>query len=150
MEDISKSRQLPENKKHEFSVQSMAENDLPGQAEAQAAAAAKAKAESKAPVQVKVDPEKRAQFLTQAIRKMSDEKKIKPLKELAFIGGLDSLKYILPLSQYSSSFIRKLASNTVIKIVLRVLRDNEENPVLVLEQEKRLIDFLIHLDRKYE
>lgn len=159
MRHITKSRQPPKNKKPGADIQAKVDSVTPGQAEAKPAAPGEAKTESGAPGQVKavsaaplpikVSLEKRIQLLNQAIRSMPDEKKIKPLKELAFIGGPDSLKYILPLSQYSSGFLRKLASNAVIKIILRFLRDNEENPVFVLEQKEKMIDYLISLDRRY-
>jgi len=102
------------------------------------------------PAAAEMDLAKLEESLLQQIKNLPDEKKIKPLKELAHIGGLESLRYILPISRYSSEFMRKIARNTVIKIILRILRDNEENPVLGLQQKEKLIGFLIKLDKKYQ
>ena len=96
-----------------------------------------------------MDPDKRAVLLNHQIKTLSDEKKIKPLKELGYIGGLDSLRYILPMSQYSSEFLRKIARNSVIKIILRVLWEDEEKQVLGIQQKKKLLAFLAGLERKY-
>ena len=95
------------------------------------------------------DPDKRAELLAMELKKLPDASKIKPLKELAYTGGLDTLKYILPLSQYSSEFLRNMARNAVIKIVLRLLKENEEHPILEIQQKQKLIDFVVGLDKKY-
>ncbi|MFH1068297.1 MAG: response regulator [Candidatus Glassbacteria bacterium] len=95
------------------------------------------------------DPEKRAQLMAEALTEMPDSAKIKPLKELAYTGNLDTLRYIMPLSQYSSDFLRNLARNSVIKIILRLLRENEENPVLGIQQKKKLLDFVVGMESKY-
>lgn len=101
------------------------------------------------PGPAKMDLDKRAVLLNHQIKTLSDEKKIKPLKELGYIGGLDSLRYIMPLSQYSSEFLRKIARNSVIKIILRVLWEDEEKQVLGIQQKKKLLAFLVGLERKY-
>ena len=62
---------------------------------------------------------------------------------------MDTLKYILPLSQYNSDFLRNMARNAVIKIILRLLRENEEKTMLGLQQRKKLIDFVVGLEQKY-
>ena len=108
------------------------------------------KPESTPPGQEKIDPEEQARLLNKQLKHSSDAKKIKPLKELAFIGGLDSLRYILPLHKYSSEFMRKIARNTVVKIILRTLREDEEKPTLGIQQKKKLIEFIIKLDKKYD
>ena len=95
------------------------------------------------------DPAKRTVLLAQELKKAPDPVKMKSLKELAYTGEMDSLKYILPLSQYSSVFLRNVARNTVIKIVLRILKENEEKPVLGLQQKKKFVDLVIGLDKKY-
>jgi len=95
------------------------------------------------------DPEKRAELLAKELKNMPDPAKIKPLKELAYTGGMETLKYILPLSQYTSDFLRNMARNAVIKIVLRLLRENEEKAMLGLQQRKKLIDFVVGLEQKY-
>ena len=107
------------------------------------------KSESAPPQRMEMNLEKRTELLKHQLKHLPDEKKIKPLKELAFIGGLDSLRYILPLNRYSSEFMRKIARNTVIKIILRVLREDEERPVLGIQQKKKLIGYLASLDKKY-
>ncbi|MBW7995209.1 MAG: response regulator [Candidatus Glassbacteria bacterium] len=95
------------------------------------------------------DPVKRAELLAAQLKDMPDSKKIKPLKELAYAGGLDTLKDILPLSQYRSEFLRNLARNTTIKIILRLLRENEETPILGIKQKQKLIDFVVGLDKRF-
>ena len=89
------------------------------------------------------DPQRRAEVMASQLKDMPDSNKIKPLKELACIGGLDALKYILPLSQYRSEFLRNLARSTTIKIILRLLRENEDTPILGIQQKKKLIDFVV-------
>ena len=96
-----------------------------------------------------IDLEEQAESLNHQLKQLPDEKKIKPLKELAYIGGLDSLRYILPLNRYSSEFMRKIARNTVCKIILRVLREDEEKPALGIQQKKKLLGYLVSLDKKY-
>ncbi len=95
------------------------------------------------------DPVKRAEVLASQLKDMPDSNKIKPLKELANTGGLDALKHILPLAQYKSVFLRNLARGTTIKIVLRLLRENEETPILGIRQKKKLIDFVVGLDSRF-
>jgi len=108
------------------------------------------KLKSTSPGQEKINPEEQARLLNKQLKHSSDAKKIKPLKELACIGGLDSLRYILPLNKYSSEFMRKIARNTVVKIILRTLREDEGKPVLGIQQKKKLIEFIIKLDKKYD
>jgi len=84
-----------------------------------------------------------------ALRKVTDTNKIQPLKKLADIGSLKHLKFILPLSQYSSEFIRKMARNTASKIILRSLRESEEIADFSIEHKKKFIDLLVKLDNKY-
>ncbi|MBN2289798.1 MAG: HEAT repeat domain-containing protein [Candidatus Glassbacteria bacterium] len=96
-----------------------------------------------------LDLEKRIDLLKSQLKHLPNAKKIKPLKEMAYIGGLDSLRYILPLSRYSSEFVRKIARNSVIKIILRVLREDEGKSVLGIQQKKNLVGFLVGLDKKY-
>jgi CheY-like chemotaxis protein len=95
------------------------------------------------------DPVLRAEVLANQLQDMPDSDKIKPLKELAYTGGLDALKNILPLSQYKSEFLRNLARGTTIKIILRLLRENEETPMLGIQQKKKLIDFVVGLDKRF-
>jgi CheY-like chemotaxis protein len=95
------------------------------------------------------DPVRRAEVLAVQLKGMPDSNKIKPLKELAYTGGLDALKHILPLSQYNSEFLRNLARGTTIKIILRLLRENEETPMLGIQQKKKLIDFVVGLDNRF-
>ncbi len=95
------------------------------------------------------DPVRRAEVLASQLKDMPDSNKIKPLKELANTGGLDTLKHILPLAQYRSVFLRNLARGTTIKIILRLLRENEETPVLGIRQKKKLIDFVVGLDSRF-
>lgn len=95
------------------------------------------------------DPVKRAEVLASQLKDMPDSNKIKPLKELAYSGGLDVLKHILPLSQYKSEFLRNLARGTTIKIILRLLRENEETPILGIQQKKKLIDFVVGLESRF-
>ncbi len=95
------------------------------------------------------DPEARAVLLAEGLKFLPDQARVKHLKELAYFGNLESLRHILPLSQYAGSFLRNLARNTVIKIVLRVLRQNEETAVLGIQQKKKLIDLVAGLDKKY-
>ncbi len=96
-----------------------------------------------------MDPVRRAEVLAAQLKGMPDSNKIKPLKELAYTGGLDALKHILPLSQYNSEFLRNLARGTTIKIILRLLRENEETPMLGIQQKKKLIDFVVGLDNRF-
>ncbi len=98
---------------------------------------------------LETDPEKRVQLQAAQLKKLPDSAKIKILKDLAFLGNLDSLKYILPLSQYSSEFIRKLARNAVVKTILRTLREDEEKPQLGIQQKKKLVDFVVAVDNSY-
>ncbi len=95
------------------------------------------------------DPEKRTQLLAAHLKTMPDSSKIKVLKDLAFFGSLDTLKHVLPLSQYSSEFLRKLARNAVVKTVLRALREDEEKPQLGIQQKKKLVDFVVAVDNSY-
>ena len=101
------------------------------------------------PGPAEMDPEKRAVLLGHQIKTLSDEKKIKPLKEIGYVGGLDSLRYIMPLSQYSSEFLRKIARNSAIKIILRVLWEDEERQALGTRQKRMLLAFLARLEKKY-
>ncbi|HUU30028.1 MAG TPA: HEAT repeat domain-containing protein [archaeon] len=96
-----------------------------------------------------MDLDERATYYARELRRWPDAKKIQPLKQLVNIGGLSQLKYILPLSQYPSDFIRKLARNTVIKIILRALKEDEESHTLDADQKKQFIDLLVILDNKY-
>ena len=105
--------------------------------------------EEKIDLKLVKDPEKRAELLAKELKNMSDPAKIKPLKELAYTGSMETLKYILPLSQYTSDFLRNMARNAVIKIILRLLRENEEKAMLGLQQRKKLVDFIIGLEKKY-
>ncbi|HUU30221.1 MAG TPA: response regulator [archaeon] len=95
------------------------------------------------------DPEKRVVLLAAELKQMPDPTKIKVLKEIAYLGGLETLRHILPLSQYKSEFLRNMARNTVIKIILRILKENEEKPVLGIQQKKKLIELVVGLDNKY-
>ena len=83
------------------------------------------------------------------LRKKSDANKIQPLKKLSSIGSLKHLKFILPLYQYSSDFIRKMARNTAIKIILRSLRESEESADFNVEHKIKYIDLLVKLDNRY-
>ena len=103
----------------------------------------------KADIDSEKDPEKRAVLLAEALKDMPDSAKIKPIKELAYTGNLETLRYIMPLAQYRSDFLRNLARNTAVKIVLRLLRENEENAVLGIQQKKKLVDFVVGLESKY-
>ncbi|OGF96915.1 MAG: hypothetical protein A3F83_01015 [Candidatus Glassbacteria bacterium RIFCSPLOWO2_12_FULL_58_11] len=90
-----------------------------------------------------------AEIYARELRKKSAANKIQPLKKLAEIGGLKHLKYILPLSQYSSEFIRKMARNSAIRIILRSLREAEESGDFSAALKKKFIDLLIILDKKF-
>ncbi|MCE5269882.1 response regulator [bacterium] len=123
--------------------------------EALAAAQEEAPAEPGQPADEKIDPasetdpEKRLQLQAAQLKKLPDSAKIKILKDLAFLGSLDSLKHILPLSQYNSEFIRKLARNAVVKTILRTLREDEEKPQLGIQQKKKLVEFVVAVDSSY-
>ena len=95
------------------------------------------------------DPEKKAALLAKQMKNLPDSAKIKPLKELACIGGLGDLPQILPLSQYSSDFLRKLARSAVIKIILRGLKEDEKTGKMGIQQKKKLLDLVVGLDKKY-
>src|SRR3989339_838438 len=90
-----------------------------------------------------------AEIYARELRKKSAANKIQPLKKWAEIGGLKHLKYILPLSQYSSEFIRKMARNSAIRIILRSLREAEESGDFSAALKKKFIDLLIILDKKF-
>jgi len=81
--------------------------------------------------------ERKAELYAMQLRRGPDINKIQPLEKLASIGGLNQLEYVLPLSQYSSEFIRKLARNTAVKIILRALKKNEDNQSLYFEKKVR-------------
>lgn len=96
-----------------------------------------------------LDLEDRVQYLNNKLKNLPDVSKIKPLKELALIGKLDSLRYILPLSRYTSEFVRKIARASVIKIILRTIREDADKAELGIQKKKNLVSFLIGLDKKY-
>ncbi|MFC1613768.1 HEAT repeat domain-containing protein [Gemmatimonadota bacterium] len=95
------------------------------------------------------EAEKQAELLAEKLNVLPDIKRIKPLKEIARTGGLGSLKHILPLSRYESEFVNKLARNTVIKIIIRSLRQNAVRQELGSEHEKKLMDLLVEMDESY-
>jgi len=95
------------------------------------------------------DPEKRAAQGAEQLKDLPDSAKIKPLKELACFGSLGDLPQILPLYQYSSAFLHKLARNAVIKIILRELKEEEDRGRMGVQQKKKLIELMAALDNKY-
>ena len=97
-----------------------------------------------------LEPEEYAEKVAKEMHKMTNSNKIKPLKELASIGFLSTLKHILPLNRYNTEFVRKLARNTAVKIILRELREDEEDSRLGIQQKKKLVELVINLDSKYK
>lgn len=99
---------------------------------------------------IELEPEEYAERVAKEMHKMTNSNKIKPLKELASIGFLSTLKHILPLNRYNTEFVRKLARNTAVKIILRELREDEESSRLGIQQKKKLVELVINLDQKYK
>ena len=83
------------------------------------------------------------------LRKSADNKKIQPMKKLAETGRVEHLKYILPLSQYSSDFLRGLAKKTTCKIILRELQRSFEEQNISESDKVRYINLLVSLEPNY-
>ena len=83
------------------------------------------------------------------LRKSTDDKKIRPMKKLAETGRVEHLKYILPLSQYSSDFLRKIAKDTTCKIILRELQKSFSEQNISESDKSRYINLLVSLEPKY-
>lgn len=92
----------------------------------------------------------KADLCARELRKWSDNNKILPLKQLSDIGDLSHLRYILPVSRYSSDFVRKLAKNTACRIILRELRESVDDDSLPDTEKKKCIDLLVSMDPKYK
>ena len=84
--------------------------------------------------------------LARSLSSLTDCDRVRPLKELAHIGTLGSIEYIYPFCHRGSTFLRRLARNAIVKIILRTLRDNEQESLLGLKQKKELLDFLLAHD----
>jgi CheY-like chemotaxis protein len=96
-----------------------------------------------------LDPREKTAQLAKTLKDLPESSRIKPLKDLAYFGTLESLQYLLPLYQSSSGFLQKLTRSTVIKIILRELKEDESRKSLGIQQKKKLIYLVVKLDNKY-
>ena len=87
--------------------------------------------------------------LAQSLDKLSDCDRVRPLRELAQIGDLQTLEYVMPLIDRGSSFLRRLARNAAIKIILCALKEDESGTRLGMNQKQQLLDCVVALDKKY-
>lgn len=88
--------------------------------------------------------------LARSLAGLTDCDRVRPLKELAQVGTLETIDYIYPFCHRGSSFLRRLARNAIVKIILRTLRDNEQEKLLGLKQKEGLLDFLLQQNRQLE
>ncbi len=95
------------------------------------------------------EPEEKMFLLAEKLKELPDSARIKPLKELAYFGSLKTLHHLLPIYQSSRGFLRKVALNTVIKIILRALREDETRNEMGIQQKKKLTELVAGLDKKY-
>jgi len=95
------------------------------------------------------DPRGKAALLAEKLNELPDAAKIKPLKELALFGSLEALPHIRTLYRSRSGFLHKLARNTMIKIILRELKEAESNRRMGIQQKKKLIGLVQELDSRY-
>ncbi|MBW7994994.1 MAG: response regulator [Candidatus Glassbacteria bacterium] len=86
--------------------------------------------------------------LARSLANLTDCDRVRPLKELAQIGSLESIENIYPFCHRGSSFLRRLARNAVVKIILRTLRDDEEEKLLGLKQKDELLEFLLQQSKQ--
>lgn len=86
--------------------------------------------------------EKQVEFLLLMIKRLPDKDKIKVFRKLSAIGKLDTLKSILPLSQYNREMVRKMARNTVLRIILHEFEEDEKIFSLGMDRLDEVIEKL--------
>lgn len=87
--------------------------------------------------------------MAQSLEKLSDCDRVRPLKDLAQIGDLQTLSYIVPFTTRGSTFLRRLARNALIKIILRSLKEDETSATLGIKQKQQILENIEALDKKY-